>query len=288
MKKLTRKLFISVLVAVFAFVALGTSTYAWITISTTAHVQEFSAKVDAGTAGIELSEDNANWYSVLKLTTDFTKEDFWLDDVTTKDCESFTNFVSNGNQMIEEATTEGFIEETIYIRRSSETTGQTVVNINDVVFENLADAADGVFKYGTTAQVTNLFATNALRMSLVWTNNYDALGNAAEVENKVIYEQNTDDGNTSGQSATGYAQAYAAFQGIELKQANGTDDAVCTTYASGIEVKQAGVASDNTIIIKDDEVIEINVKLWIEGWDSECHANILTQSFSVAFGFKQQ
>ena len=57
MKKLTRKLFISVLVAVFAFVALGTSTYAWITMSTTAEVTAFEAEVSAGEAGIELSEN---------------------------------------------------------------------------------------------------------------------------------------------------------------------------------------------------------------------------------------
>ena len=86
MKKLTRKLFISVLVAVFAFVALGTSTYAWITMSNTAEVAAFEATVDAGEAGIELSEDygakleeaaddvteavkNSTWATVLNLSS---------------------------------------------------------------------------------------------------------------------------------------------------------------------------------------------------------------------------
>ena len=57
MKKLTRKLFISILSMAFAVIAIGTTTFAWITISTTAKVEEFSANVEAGAGGIELSWD---------------------------------------------------------------------------------------------------------------------------------------------------------------------------------------------------------------------------------------
>ena len=126
MKKLTRKLFISVLVAVFAFVALGTSTYAWITMSTTAEVQQFEAEVAAGTAGIELSEDGfTNWGAIITLEEDFTGQK--LDDLTSQDGITFTNLKAVGSSMTEESVggEQGYIEFSVWIRQTNLAEGST-------------------------------------------------------------------------------------------------------------------------------------------------------------------
>ena len=54
MKNLTKKLFLSMLTVAFAVVALGTTTFAWFTLSTEAKVEVFDAQVSAG-SGFEIA-----------------------------------------------------------------------------------------------------------------------------------------------------------------------------------------------------------------------------------------
>ena len=288
MKKLTRKLFISVLVAVFAFVALGTSTYAWITINTTAEVQEFEATVDAGTAGIELCEVealNPNWSAVLELKEDFTTTGKALNDLTSADGKTFYDMVSNGSQMslkAEQVTDEkGYIEFQIKIRRTNvaaDDTGETKVKIDGSKVKFIQNAEAGANEYtyvdanGVAKESDALYATNALRMSLTW-----------EKEGKtVIYQQKEDttgapaDGNTLGYAAGGFAHVYAADQGITVDTSQ---------YAEPTKVYQCGEDVLEFITLTGATEETITVRLWIEGWDNECHSKILSQSFSVAFGF---
>ena len=64
MKKLTQKLVLSVVTMALVVIALGTSTFAWFTLTNTASVGTFSGQVVAGT-GIEVSLDNTVWYNGL-------------------------------------------------------------------------------------------------------------------------------------------------------------------------------------------------------------------------------
>lgn len=295
MKKLTRKLFISVLVAVFAFVALGTSTYAWITLSNTAEVDQFEATVKAGEAGIELSEDGNVWGTNLVLS-DTLKNSIKgkkLDDVTmhyNAGNMEFYNFksetVDGVVKLAEEdaPTAEGYVEFEIKIRRTNVAAGTAesifvAVDGAKVKFSTTESASAGQFSYvkkgeaAPTADTTasNLFAINALRMSVTG-------NNGTEQEATVIYEQNTNDGNTAGYSSTGFAHVYAENQDYQI-EGTGSD------YGTA---KVAGSASDATQIIKltGDAAATIKIRLWIEGWDNECHAQILSQNIQVELGFK--
>ena len=301
MKKLTRKLFISVLVAVFAFVALGTSTYAWITLSTAAQIQTFEAKVEAGDAGIELSENYGTVFTALagdaEQATKAIEQSIWktdltlsdtlknsfvaLDDVTTDDGVVFVDYkpaiVDGKNVMVkdEAGSANGkYIEFSVWVKRSN-TTSTTATNIKvntaKVVFTK-GTTVDGTFTYnnaGTPTPAENLFATNALRMSIT--------GNLG---NTVIYEQNTTtDDNTAGSVANGYAHEYAKSQDISIEY-------VKPAYEAQAIQATTGADSATIVTIDGSEVAEIKIRLWIEGWDNECHAQILTQSFSVALGFE--
>lgn len=280
MKKLTRKLFISVLVAVFAFVALGTSTYAWITINTTAEVQEFEATVDAGTAGIELSEDGTSWTTLLELK-EYNPTNKLLDDLTTTDGIVFYNFVSEYNPTDEkthmsiegEEATSGYLEFTIQIRRTNvtdeEATTPVKIDGSKVKFSHAYDATYGTVKFtdanGDETESKGIYATNALRMSLT-------CGTTT-----VIYEQNasTDNNTTVINKTTGFAHAYAASQGVVI-------DGDPASYPT----KQCQTVNDDVFLtLKGSEAQTITVRLWIEGWDNECQAKVLSQSFKVAFGF---
>ena len=280
MKKLTRKLFISVLVAVFAFVALGTSTYAWITISTTAEVKAFEAKVDAGEAGIELSEtgNDGTWTSELALSASDVK----LDDLTTKDGKTFYNLVANGNVMSLEGTpaATGFITKTFYIRKSPNSNGtiNVVVNGSAVEFKPVGDSitATGVYN-DVTAE--NLYASNAARFSLAF--------GAEGTDVKAVYQQAAEtkstkdeweyNGNTLDYSADGFAHKYAESQQITLP----TERELPTTLAAGTD-------SGIVITLAESTPVKVTLRIWIEGWDNECHEKVLKQTFNVAFGFKVQ
>ena len=300
MKKLTRKLFISVLVAVFAFVALGTSTYAWITLSNTAEVDQFEATVKAGEAGIELSEDGNVWGTNLVLSETFknTYLNKKLDDITMHyDVDGnmkFYNFKSetvNGVVTLAEETTEttaGYVEFDIQIRRTNVAAGTVdsiyvAVDGAKVKFSTSANDSAGIFEYvkkgeaavTTDTRASNLFAINALRMSVTGNNG------TTEEEKTVIYEQKVDaKGNTLGYSSEGFAHKYALNQDYVLPTV--TDP---ITYNDPF---QAESASDATQIIKltGATAETIKIRLWIEGWDNECHAQILSQNIQVELGFK--
>ena len=279
MKKLTRKLFISVLVAVFAFVALGTSTYAWITINTTAEVQAFDATVDAGTAGIELCEvGQTNWSAVLELKEDFTATGKELDDLTSADGETFYDMESNGSEMnLTTAVTgeDGYIEFQIKIRRTNvaadDMTEQKVkIDGSKVIFTQKATAGANEYEYvdanGVAKDSDALYATNALRMSLT-----------CGIKTVVYQQKDGTDGNSLGYAADGFAHVYAEDQGITIDPAD---------YAAPtVDVYECGDDVADFITLTGAEEQTITVRLWIEGWDNECHSKILSQSFSVAFGF---
>ncbi|MFA7377032.1 MAG: hypothetical protein WCZ13_05950, partial [Acholeplasmataceae bacterium] len=57
-----KKILLSVIAVVVTVAALGTSTFAWFTLSNRASVGTFEAEVTAG-EGIEISLDGVNWYT---------------------------------------------------------------------------------------------------------------------------------------------------------------------------------------------------------------------------------
>ncbi|MBN2299603.1 MAG: hypothetical protein V3569_04775 [Acholeplasmataceae bacterium] len=67
MTRLTRKLMISILTVVLSISALGTTTFAWFTLTNVATVESFSANIVSET-GIEVSLDGETWYNSLTET----------------------------------------------------------------------------------------------------------------------------------------------------------------------------------------------------------------------------
>jgi hypothetical protein len=92
-----KKLLLSVIAVIVTVAALGTSTFAWFTLSNRASVGQFNAQVSSG-EGIEVSLNQTNWYTDIPTTviedfistTDFNK----FTDVTTLDGSTFTKYTS--------------------------------------------------------------------------------------------------------------------------------------------------------------------------------------------------
>lgn len=87
MRKLTTKLLFAIISAAFALVALGTTTFAWFTLTNEATISPFNAEITAG-EGIEISLDGTNFYTTIPATVIQAKinsMNIELKDVTSSD-----------------------------------------------------------------------------------------------------------------------------------------------------------------------------------------------------------
>jgi len=137
MKKLTQKLVLSVITMALVVVALGTSTFAWFTLTNKASISAFQAQVTAG-EGIEITLGDWNgttyvaptsstlWYTVLPETVIETYisnmyTEFRLDNVTSPDGFTFKN---EAGTTLSTNSTAPYLEFKLYFRSSA---AQTIV-----------------------------------------------------------------------------------------------------------------------------------------------------------------
>ena len=290
MKKLTRKLFISILSMAFAVIAIGTTTFAWITVSNTAKIEQFSGQVEAGESGIELSWTSAEtgqWYTSLDLTdsTDFTNFSKFSD-LTSSDGKTIKEYVFGDTASTGDAAGK-YIEVTFYMRRSDYKNVASGASDSDLLsvyvdskavsFETYVDSQKIISSSYTCEYddivdenpVTNLLVSNAARLSLS-TTNYTA-----------IYEQSSStEDNTVNTTNEAYKTGFAYKYWVKKMGANSLP-----TYEASINTQQAGQTSNTLIAKLGNAPVAVTVRVWVEGWDNECHAQILNQTLKVALGF---
>jgi len=300
MRKLTNKLFISILTVAFAVIALGTTTFAWFTLSNTATVSPFNATVTAG-QGIEISLDQTNWYTTLTEAkieeflfaagTGKYASTFKLDLVTSTDGLAFT--LMDGATGVNEAAGTHYIKFTLYFRSKDDTNIAPKIYWNNATITSTgkqwtADAsftdAVGATTPSVTAGDANLprYAANAARISI-----------KGGADNPVIYElaENFDSkGNTVlGQKSKAELEALTAGQ----KSYNAAKGVVQTV--------PAGAAIPNTVTdpadLDNNELItltgaaknwtgSVSVVIWLEGWDQNAFNAILDDTLSIGLVFK--
>ena len=236
MKKLTRKLFISILSMAFAVIAIGTTTFAWITISTTAKVDTFDANVEAGAGGIELSWDGSTgWTTLLLNAKDYYNEGFkgFSDicyDTTSGNREGFYDMKINGQtaekETIADGNNEKYVTFTFYVKNTNANTSITL-NVTGTTFDSYAAGgvntpnpfvSDIPFSYGenvtvnAASEVSQFVVANAARMMI-----------KADNGNTVIYEKAEVDGNTIHDKidlTKGAAHAYFKAKNYNFGQLN--------------------------------------------------------------------
>lgn len=289
MKKLTRKLFISILSMAFAVIAIGTTTFAWITVSNTATVNAFGGSVEAGVAGIELSIDNgATWQSNISLDS-MIASGFKFSDVTTNDGTTFSEYTFSGTSGTATSADGKYIELSFYIRRSdyaANPTGKLPVYVENVIFTNNESGDLGYKLEYDLGQVTDGY-----KWSKDQTYNFLRVENAArllisvETGNQVVYEQTKDaKENTLGYDQTGFAHLYWMKKNPTISLP--TYSPVGTEDGSVGKPYQAGTTSGLLVELGNAAGgYKVTVKVWVEGFDNECHSKILGQGFKVKFGF---
>lgn len=283
MKKLTRKITLSLVAILFAVIALGTTTYAWFTLGTTASVGTVEGKVTSG-EGIEISLDGETWVNTLteKMLSDYVTakaSTLNLTDVT----KSGTTFMKNNGKADGEtaiANTDYLVlpiqvraigdavKHKLYVNsvniKDNKTTETAITWTADVAFNTKGDAV-------TVGKEIKLYASDAARVTFEYDTNKATF---YTTHNDTTY---TDEDTTT--VADGFAKNYATAKGYDTLPTFVPDE---TTL-----VKAAGDKTAETLIVDalTEAPITINVYVWLNGYDAHCINAILGHTIYVDFSF---
>jgi hypothetical protein len=314
MNQITKKLLLSVLTVVLTVVALGTTTFAWFTLTNTATVQPFEAQVVADT-GIEVSlDDLANqnvWVNT--LTTQQLQDyitgkygTFFFDHLTSPDG---INMYALGNPV---ATTVGYLE--IGIRfRSNNAQDISVFEVgldsptllpwtSDVDFTNTTGSV-------VNSQTINIRGANGMRISIqgaaevgsnlrVFERAGVALGTvAASAQNtylgqlaaaSIIYDYDLLEFQGQTNLLPG-ALSYYFNKTQELPTGSDAITVVGTTPINAIPVDGLPVlymAGDDLDLTTHAYSGQITIRIWLEGWDPDTFNAVLSTVIQSRFVFK--
>jgi hypothetical protein len=300
MRKLTTKLLFAIISVAFALVALGTTTFAWFTLSDTATVSTFDAQITAG-EGIEISLDGTNYYTTIPATViqnKITQLNVELKDVTSKNGKQL--FYFNSDEAINYTSLgtakKPYIEFDLSFRSPSATgvileeykfTSKHVVGDQEV--EGISWTADVSFTNSFGAPVTagtpaTYYAHAALRMSLTPVINESSEGtavvyqapddSAAEVKtNKALYQPT---GDTVSPIQNGMVDYY------NTKNSDNPLDLTNVTLANALTEP----SDSNLITLAANTPQKVRVRIWIEGWDPDTFNAILNAKINVKMVFK--
>lgn len=304
MNSITRKLVLSILTVVLTVVALGTTTFAWFTLTNTATVQPFQANITADT-GIEIAlgtplagqEDTLNWVTTLTTAAinDYITAEygaFTFSHVTTSDG---INFNTLGTSSMTPATG-GYLEIPINFRSNSATSiNWTGVSLTSGVQQWQADV-DFVGASGTaytSGDMVNFDAADAFRIAI--------LGTVGGLSNIVTYERGYDvvsaphniildgdgaaqdlsDGVAAGEGDAGAMNYYYAKSNVLPWGANAVT--VLDTIQSIASEPVVSLTASTTAGAANYG--QIMIRIWLEGWDANAYNLILGEMIIVSFEF---
>lgn len=294
MKNLTRKLMLSIVAIALVVIALGTSTFAWFTLSNKASVGQFNAEVTAG-EGMELSLDQTNWYSSIPeeviqthIKTNFEAEPVGvvnttgapiLTAVTTTDLIAFNKLKADQTGWETAIANVDYIKITIYVR---------AVNLNTVSIDTLKVTGDSktwtpdaTFTDGSGNTVTPttpviVSAANAARVGIKGTPTFvfeNEASSSAPI-NHVL-------GNTI--PTNGQADY---FLKKNLVNPNGITGAPTSVIGSVTSVDPAvEVLTLNPLTGTSYNTGNFDLFVWFEGFDADTYDSILKMPLNIKMSF---
>lgn len=321
MRKLTQKLVLSVVTMALVVIALGTSTFAWFTLTNSATVQVFQAQVTSG-EGIQITLGEPNgagnpylepsastvWYTVMPssvitnfINTKYTT-DFRFTDLTSTNGVTFSKYSLNDNTS--SSASAGWLEIPIYFRSAVQ---QDIVWNNAVLggTSKVWDVNVATFKHSNgTSYGTDVAGFETLRVA-AWTaarvSITGSVGIASPTATTVVFQEDavTKDSvlnstatlasydfpgsapYTTGVNAVG-AGSYAIASGKSLSLAAlPTIPTTVTAAAGSVLTLTAGAISGFDNYYTGVAV----VRVWIEGWDADTYDAIFATTLTVQLGF---
>ncbi|MDX9691115.1 MAG: hypothetical protein RBT45_01590 [Acholeplasmataceae bacterium] len=299
MTKMTRKLLLAVLTVVVTIATLGTTTFAWFTLTNTSVIQNFNANVITD-AGIEIAlADFSTLPEDLVWKTTLTTDDildymefkyganFAFNHVTSPDGVNFNELGLGDPLNPGVGTSSGFIALPIHFRSST----ATEINWTQVTLS----APD--ISWRTPIGFTNSKNVTLANNATYDTNAADAMrvsvtGDLAGVPTTVAYENPVSATNT----------VLGAVTDANLTTAVGAVDyyfQVTNTYPGGIQdvttvdtvttvtsIKVIDMTTGNIPVHEQEYYGTLTIRIWFEGWDAEALNALLGRTITAGFRFQ--
>jgi hypothetical protein len=318
MKKMTRKLLLSVLSVVLTVVALGTTTFAWFTITNTATVQPFEADIIAD-SGIQIAVGTAGsdpltleWKSTLTtldiinyMEATYGVDGFRFNHVTTPDGR---NFFTLGTIGVGDGTTSGYLTLPLHFRSDSTSkinwsyvslTGADSSFTTRVAFTD----SKGVARSANSSLLVN--PADAMRISITGNQIVEVETVPTVVNVTTAYENPLSTTNTVlGELAaadlrgtTELVQSIPTYIGVNGAQnyfyrsnaiLPGGINAV-TTVATLTSVTNSPIldmTADQSATADAEYYGQVTVRIWFEGWDAEGYNALLGKTILASFRFQ--
>jgi hypothetical protein len=315
MNKIARKLVLSALTVVLTVVALGTTTFAWFTLTNTAVVQPFQASIVTDT-GIEVAINFVDathpdliWYTTL---TEAIIEDYIVNSsgfttfthITTTT--GYNNFNTLGSAGVVSAGG-GWLEIPLIFRSNSATAiDWTAVTLTSPASNWTTDVAftSTIGAVGANS-IISIDASNAMRMSVQGT----TFPGGTQTNTVFVYEKGAVNSNVilggDGVTPVNYANGVAADQGNAgsynyyfVKTGALIGEALPTptgTYAV-IAAPTVTTINGTTNILRVTDLVAdttygtshagtITIRIWLEGWDADAYNSVLAREITAGFTF---
>ncbi|QWB95566.1 hypothetical protein KHQ89_06320 [Mycoplasmatota bacterium] len=309
MRNISRKLVLSIIAVVLTVFALGSTTFAWFTLTNTSTVQPFSAEVIAD-SGIEISlgnhstvfnaPDEANWVTTLNTADieafiladpDFTN----FDHVTTADGSTF--FTLGATALT--GTTQGYIELPLSFRSNT----STVINWSNVTLTSpdytwnsdstFTDSYQGSTRAVTAGDDIVVNAADAMRISMISGSGYGSFvvgyENPSSDTNDVLGQLTNADLSDGIAVGEGSAGSTNYFYSKNTALPFGADDVTTLTTITSLSTAQQVVTLSDVSATPEFGASyfgQITVRIWLEGWDADAYNAILSQVVTTSFVFQ--
>lgn len=282
-----KKLILSIVSIAIAIVALGTSTFAWFTLSNRTTVGQFNAEVTGGD-GLEISLDNTSWYSSIPSSvmqdhlatlygSSLSGDKPIIKDVTSFDGKTFKIFNDDAE--------DGWIEFDLNFRSRVKTevywTNAELRGDNfDWTPDNEFLLEGGVEASPSTPILIN--PSNALRVSLD--------GKVDNESTVYAYEKADGDGNVylgTEASIYGSVSYYNAKNSANLIDVDNLPDNLFKTFTN---FNSTTIENNKVLTLVENETTSYNegtitVRVWMEGWDADTYDSILGKPVFIALSF---
>lgn len=289
MKKLTRKLLLSVFSLGLAVVTLSTTTFAWYTTNAEVSATGITGTSQGEVSGsLEISKDNANWGPTIDL--EFNKTN-----IVPLQRDTVSGKLKELNATEAKTDGDGYIHFTIYVRNSKKVNEATPVYLKSLKIQNSGTITPkpvlvekGGFGANTLGTPYAIDAVRALSLGFVEgttvSPNY-SLG--TYLKNKSLVKTTSEAQFTESLNAIDYYNAV-----MHTTISKGT---YAETEVAYVTEQPADATKSIIVATLDAEAPEsstnpgqgtskaITFSIWLEGWDQYCFDVCQGQTFTVSF-----
>lgn len=308
MSRMTRRLLLSIITVVLTIAALGSTTFAWFTITNIATVQPFQAQVISD-EGIEIAIGTGDpltleWKTTLTvqdiydyINATYGANTFRFNHVTSPDGRTFYSLGTSGQG---NTTTEGFLRLPLHFRSdSTPEINLTQLSLSGVAstFTTRVGFTDSKGVYRAPNSALNVNPADAFRVSLT--------GTISGVTTTVAYENPLSETNTvlgelvaaDLRGTTEDVQGVPTYIGVDGAQnyyyrsnaiLPGGIDAVTVveTVQSVGSIKILDLTAGSLLTADAEYYGSIYVNVWFEGWDAEGYNALLDSIIALSMRFE--